>query len=396
MRRMTKLTALILLCTAVVFGLAPWFATSAALPDMVREGGISATRQALLSSMVQAGFVVGALATAITGLPDRFDPRRVMAIAAGLNACFTGGLLLAPLGGDLAITLRFLSGACFAGVYPVGMKMAVGWGLKDRGLLVGVVVGALTFGSSTPHLAAWLGGAEWRVVIGAAALASAFTGVMALFCGLGPHHARAPAFTARSIGLMWTDRRIRAATGGYLGHMWELYVMWGWIGAAAAAGYAMRMDQAAAVDFAAFTAFAAIAIGAVTCVIGGVLADRIGKAEVAGGAMVLSGVMAIAVALAHGGPVWLSFVLILIWGAFVVPDSPQFSALIADAAPPEVAGSLMAVQTALGFGLTIITVQAAPLLAEVVGWQWTLGVLALGPVFGVLALRPLFGAKRSA
>lgn len=387
---MSKLTALTLLCTAVVFGLAPWFATSAALPDMVREGGIGGTRQALLSSMVQAGFVVGALATAITGLPDRFDPRRVMAIAAGLNACFTGALLLAPLGGEAAITLRFLSGACFAGVYPVGMKMAVGWGLKDRGLLVGVVVGALTFGSSVPHLAAWLGGTDWRVVIGAAALASAFTGGMALFCGLGPHHARAPQFSARSIGLMWTDKRIRAATGGYLGHMWELYVMWGWIGSAAAAGYAMQMENEAAVEFAAFTAFAAIAIGAVTCVIGGVLADRIGKAEVAGGAMVISGAMAIAVALAHGGPAWLSFALILIWGAFVVPDSPQFSALIADAAPPEVAGSLMAVQTALGFGLTIITVQAAPLLAAVVGWQWTLGVLALGPVFGVWALRPLF------
>lgn len=391
---MTKLTALTLLCTAVVFGLAPWFATSAALSDMVREGMISPTRQALLSSMVQAGFVVGALGTAITGLPDRFDPRRVMAIAAFLNAAFTAGLLIAPLGGDAAITLRLLSGACFAGVYPVGMKMAVGWGLKDRGLLVGVVVGALTFGSSVPHLAAWLGGAEWRLVISAAALASAFTGVMALFCGLGPHHARAPQFSGRSIGLMWTDRRLRAATGGYLGHMWELYVMWGWIGAASAAGYAMRMDQAAAVEFAAFTAFAAIAIGAVTCVIGGVMADRIGKAEVAGGAMVISGIMAIAVALAHGGPVWISFILILIWGAFVVPDSPQFSALIADAAPPEVAGSLMAVQTALGFGLTIINVQAAPLLAGAIGWPWTLGVLALGPVFGVWALRPLFGRSK--
>ena len=393
---MTKLTALILLSLAVVFGLAPWFATSAALPDMVREGGISPTRQALLSSMVQAGFVIGALGTAITGLPDRFDPRRVMAIAAFLNACFTGALLLAPLGGDVAITLRFLSGACFAGVYPVGMKMAVGWGLKDRGLLVGVVVGALTFGSSVPHLAAWLGGAEWRFVIGAAALASAFTGVMALFCALGPHHARAPQFSARSIGLMWTDKRIRAATGGYLGHMWVLYVMWGWIGAASAAGYAMQMDTEAATKFAAFTAFAAIAIGAVTCVIGGVLADRIGKAEVAGGAMVISGAMAIAVALAHGGPVWLSFTLILIWGAFVVPDSPQFSALIADAAPAEIAGSLMAVQTALGFGLTIITVQAAPLLAGAIGWQWTLGVLALGPVFGIWALRPLFGRRGAA
>jgi len=46
------------------------------------------------------------------------------------------------------------------------------------------------------------------------------------------------------------------------------------------------------------------------------------------------------------------------------------------------------------FGLTIITVQAAPLLAGMIGWPWTLGVLALGPAFGVWALRPLLGRNR--
>lgn len=386
---MSKPAALFLLCLAVVAGMAPWFATAAALPDMAREAAIGPTRQALLSSAVQAGFVAGALVSAVLGLADRFDPRRVMALAALSNAAATGLLLVAPPGGDLAIALRLVTGAGFAGIYPVAMKVAVGWGLRDRGLLVGLLVGALTVGSATPHLAAWAGGADWRVVVGAMTAGSLLAAAMAPFLVLGPHHAQAPAFSARSIGLIWSDRRIRAATGGYLGHMWELYAMWGWVGAIAAAGYAARLDPPAAEALAALTAFLAIAIGGLFCAPAGWLADRIGKARVAGGALTLSGGAALAVAAAHGGPVWLSLALILVWGAAVIPDSAQFSALIADAAPPQAAGSLMTMQTALGFGLTILTVQLAPLAAEALGWRATLVLMALGPAFGVAALRPL-------
>ncbi|MEO0363341.1 MAG: MFS transporter, partial [Pseudomonadota bacterium] len=251
------------------------------------------------------------------------------------------------------------------------------------------LVGALTLGSGAPHLVAWAGGADWRLVIGAVAAASLAAGLAAPFLSLGPHHARSPAFSASALKLMWTDRRIRAATGGYLGHMWELYAMWGWIAAAAAAGYAAAMEPRAAELLAALTAFAAIAAGAVFCAPAGWLADRIGKARVSAGAMVLSGAAALAVASTHGGPVWLSFALIVLWGAMVIPDSAQFSALIADAAPPEAAGSLMTLQTALGFTLTIFTVQAAPLAAAALGWPATLALMALGPAFGVAALRPL-------
>ncbi len=388
---MSKSAAIAILCAVVVAGMSPWFATAAALPDMAREGAISPMRQALLTSGVQAGFVIGALVSAVLGLADRFDPRRLMACAALTNAAATTGLFIAPLGSDAAIALRVLTGAGFAGIYPPGMKIAVGWSVKDRGLLVGTLVAALTFGSGVPHLFAWIGGAEWRVVIAATALASFAAAAGTFLLQLGPHHARAPAFTARVIGLMWTDRRIRAATGGYLGHMWELYALWGWIGAASAAGYAARMEQGAAESLAALTAFLAIAIGATLCAPAGRIADRIGKAPVSAAAMLGSGSMAIAVALTFGGPAWLSFVLILLWGALVIPDSAQFSAMIADAAPPEAAGSLMTMQTALGFALTIFTVQATPIAAGWLGWPGALALMAIGPALGIAALRPVLG-----
>ncbi len=388
---MTKRTSLLLLCLVVIAGMSPWFATAAALPGMVAEGGFSATRQALLSSGVQGGFVIGALLSAALGLSDRFDPRRLIAACCLMNAAATAGLFLAPLGSDAAIALRVLTGAGFAGIYPPGMKIAVGWGQRDRGLLVGILIGALTFGSGAPHLVSWLGGADWRVVIAAMAVASLAAALAAPLVGLGPHHARSPKFDPAAIALMWTDRRIRAATGGYLGHMWELYAMWGWIGTVAAAGYALQMEAGAATRLAALTAFLAIAAGALTCAPAGWLADRFGKANVSAICLAASGTCAIAAALLHGGPVWLSLAIIILWGAAVIPDSAQFSAMIADAAPPEIAGSLMTMQTALGFTLTIITVQLTPLVAAGIGWPATLALMAVGPVVGIAALRPFLG-----
>jgi MFS family permease len=356
---------------------------------MVREVPITAARQAFLSSAVQAGFVAGALTFAIWGIADRFDPRRVFALCSFTAALINAALLVLPVGGDLAIAGRFATGALLAGVYPVGMKIAVGWGTADRGFLVGLLVGALTLGSASPHLAALLGGADWRSAVIATSAAAAAGGLMVLATGLGPHHARAAAFDPRAILIAWTDRRIRLAYAGYLGHMWELYAMWAWIGLAAAVSYSATMAADAAGDFAKLTAFLAIGLGGIASIVAGLVADRIGKAEIAIIAMAASGTAALATAASFGGPAWLTFVLILVWGTAIVPDSAQFSALVADAAPPTQAGSLLSLQTALGFTLTAFTVQLTPVLAERFGWPALMAGLAVGPAYGIVAMMRL-------
>src|SRR5262245_33017949 len=179
----SKRTSITLLVLAEIAGMSLWFASAAILPDMVRESGMSAARQAMLSSGVQLGFVVGALAVAASGLADRFDPRRVFVFSAILAAACNALLLIAPIGSGFAIGLRFLTGLLLAGVYPVGMKIAVGWGTKDRGLLVGLLVGALTIGSALPHLAAYLGGADWRAVIIATSLLAFVGGLLVMGTG---------------------------------------------------------------------------------------------------------------------------------------------------------------------------------------------------------------------
>jgi MFS family permease len=353
---------------------------------MLREVAVSPVRQAALASAVQGGFVIGAVGSAFFGLADRFDPRRVFAVSAVAAGVANALLLVAPVGSAGAIAARAVTGALLAGVYPVGMKIAAGWGQRDRGFLLGALVGALTLGSAAPHLLALLGGAAWRWTIASASGAAIGAGCLALLVGLGPYHARAARFDPRAITQVWTNRRVRLAYGGYLGHMWELYAMWAWIGAAMTASFAVSRATADAVWLGRVVAFCAIGVGGVSCAVAGKVADRIGRAELTLIAMAISGACAVASGLAFGGPVWLSFAIAVLWGASVVPDSAQFSALVADASPPALAGSFMTLQTALGFALTCVTVQVTPVLAGAVGWPWVLALLGAGPAFGIIAM----------
>lgn len=384
-----KLRSVAIVSVVQVLAMSLWFISAAVLPELTAEGGLSPGRAAALSSAVQLGFVAGALAFAAWGLADRFDPRRVLALCAGVAAAANLAFVFCPIGGAAQVALRALTGACLAGVYPVGMKIAVGWGARDRGLLIGLVVGAVTLGSATPHLLALAGGADWRVAVTTASALAVAGGGLVLLAGLGPGHARAATLDPGALALAWTDRRIRLAYLGYLGHMWELYAFWAWIGAASTVALGARGDPAQAAAAARILTFCAIALGGLACAPAGWFADRIGKARVARLAMLGSAVSALAAAAVFHGPAWLLALAVLAWGATIIPDSAQFSALVADAAPPERAGSLLTFQTALGFTLTFFTVQATPMAAAALGWPLTFAIMALGPLAGAEAMRRL-------
>ncbi len=384
-----KTRSILILVIAQVSALSLWFISSAVLPDMLRDFPISAGRQAALNSAVPAGFVVGALASALLGLSDRFDPRRLFFLCACIASLSGYALLVFEPGGNASIFMRFVTGAMLAGVYPVGMKIAVGWGKEDRGLLVGLLVGALTFGSASPHLVAWMGEADWQTTIKIVSSFTLLSALLILFSSLGPHHAKSPAFEMSSVTQAWTNKRVRYAYLGYFGHMWELYAMWAWIGVACYASYSLSMSESDAISFSKITAFLAIGLGGIACFFGGYWADIIGKARITIIAMAFSFTGAILTALTFGGPPWITFVAVVIWGIAIIPDSPQFSALVADGSPPEIAGSLMTFQTAIGFALTIFTVQITPYVVQWTSWPTVMIIMAIGPLFGIYFMRKL-------
>ncbi len=385
---LSKKPSIAILILSQIAVLAVWFSSAAVLTEMAAEAGLSTARLAWMSTATQVGFGVGALIYAAVGLADRYDPRIVFAASAVLSATANGLLLVVPIGGIEAVMLRALTGAFLAGVYPVGMKIAVGWAKEDRALMVGALVGALTLGSAVLHLIALLGGADWRVTIWVSTGAAVVGGLVILLISLGPYHAKAPRLDITAITLAWTDRKIRYAILGYIGHMWELYALWAWVGVIAAGAFTAA-GEASPGDLAKLTAFLAIALGGFACIPAGRWADRTGKARVAGLVLSSSGVLAIVAALSYGGPVWLMMAVLILWGILVIPDSALFSSLVADAAPPERAGSIMTLQNALGFLLTAFTVQLVPIAAGWVGWPVVLALMAVGPILGVAAMRAL-------
>ncbi|MFT5896356.1 MAG: MFS family permease [bacterium] len=389
-----KTTSIILLVLAEVAAMTLWFVSSATLVELGRQIDLSPVSSALLVSAVPAGFVFGAIYVAISGIADRLDPRRVFASSALLAALLNALQLVIEPGNEFSIVLRFLTGGCLAGVYPVGMKIAVGWGKEDRGWLVGLLVGGLTLGSASPHLLAWLGGSNWQLTTLLASILAMVAAVLVMFTALGPYHSSQPKMNPRLVILAWTDTKLRRAFIGYLGHMWELYALWAWIAPAAAASYLFQMPEERAVEWSKLTAFFAIASGALLCPFAGRLADRIGKAELTIVAMIVSACSAVLAAVVFAGSAPLMAAVFVLWGLSVIPDSAQFSALVADLAPTEMVGSLMSLQTALGFALTIFTVQLTPFVAERFGWPFLFCVLAAGPVVGCISMLGLTRPRR--
>ena len=382
-----KRSSIALIILSQVLALSVWFAGAAALPGLLAAAEIGRWAQAALTSAVQIGFVAGALASALTGLPDRVDPRRLFAAGAAVAGLANLAALATEPGSLAMIATRALAGGALAFVYPVGMKLAASWARGDAGLLVGLLVGALTLGSATPFLFA-LAGAEtgWRTPFLLSALWAAVAAGLILLASIGPALKAGAPFRPGAALLAWRDKALRYANLGYLGHMWELYAMWAWIGAFASAYWTARNAPASA---AALTAFAVVAIGAAGCLIAGWIADRHGRTTVTMAAMGVSGACALLAGALFNAPPWLMLTVLLVWGVAVIADSAQFSAAIAELAPPESAGSLLTLQTAMGFALTAIIVQALPLWIDFAGWAWGFAPLAIGPAFGVWAMARL-------
>lgn len=399
MANKSKTAALALLATTQVAVMSVWFATAAASPGLVAEFDLSPARLSLLVAAVSAGFAIGSLISAAAGLADRIDPRRFYAASAATAALANAGfIVLADPASPLALILRVVVGAAMAGVYPIGMKIAVSWADRDRGLLVGLLVGALTLGSASPHLFAVAGGVEWRLIMWLST-AAAFAGAIAiLFVRVGPGNAAATRFDPRFVLLAFRDRALRLANLGYLGHMWELYAVWGSIAAYLAASFAAG-NAGSDPKHASIAAFAVVGIGAFGALGGGYLADRIGRTATTMGALLVSGACCLLAGAVFGGPPGLVVAVCLVWGASVIADSAQFSATISELSPPGLTGTMLTVQTATGFALTLATVQLVPLLADRVGWNWAFAPLAIGPLVGAFAmwrLRRLPDARRLA
>jgi MFS family permease len=384
-----KARSLAVLAVCEVLGMSLWFSASAVLPTLKAQYAISGTQAAALSSSVALGFVAGTLLSAVLGLADRVEPRRFFTTSAIVGALATGATVLIDPTSFLFVILRFVVGASIAGIYPVGIRMAATWAAGDLGLLVGLLVAASTLGNGSAFLLAAFGDVDWRhAQIGAAALAVLGALLIHLF-EPGPSHRQATVFRARYVLDAWRQRPLRLANFGYYGHMWELYAMWAWVAAFAEASFRLSTPAIDAPFWAKLAAFATIGFGAIGCLAGGILADRWGRTGLTIGAMLLSGSCAILAGFLFGSPPWLIVAFCIVWGITAIADSAQFSASVVELSDPERVGTMVTVQTCVGFLLTMVSIHLVPPIDAALGWRWTFVFLAAGPFLGAAAMYAL-------
>lgn len=392
----TRWRVLTLLGIAELLGMSLWFAASAVSPQLRAMWGLTPAEVGWLTTIVQLGFVCGTAIVAVLNLADLIPAGRLFSASAFLGACANAAILAVP-GYGFALLTRFLTGFFLAGVYPPAMKMISTWFRAERGLAIGVIVGALTIGKATPYLVRAIPHVGLRPVVLTASVGAMVGGLLvALWYRDGPFPFTSRPFSWTQVGDVVRVREWRLATTSYLGHMFELYAFWTWIPAFLAASVAASAGgRFRAPRFISLLAFTTIAIGGIGSVWGGLFADKRGRERLVSISLFMSGGCCLLSGLLFGQPLWVLGALAMTWGFFVIADSAQFSALVTESVPTHAVGTALTVQTSLGFLLTMLPMQIVPLIAQRAGWRWGFAMLALGPIAGIAAIRRLARLRRS-
>ncbi|MFC3632056.1 MFS transporter [Paracoccus angustae] len=369
---------------AQLFGTSLWFSANSAADGLMRAWRVGAGEIGWLTNAVQAGFILGTLAMSLLGIADRFRASGIFVASAVAGALSNAGFAWLAQDVHSGAFFRFLVGLSLAGIYPIGMKLVVSWEPERTGQALALLVAMLTLGTALPHFLRFTGeDLPWQWIVTCSSLL-ALAGAWTIHrLGTGPHlpirpmtdgTARPSVLSAFGIG------QFRAAAIGYFGHMWELYAFWTVVPLlVASTGLADRFPAAGVAGL----SFAIIGAGTVGCLIGGALSRRIGSDRVALGALAVSGGCIGIFAL--GWPILPPAVLmgvLLIWGASVVADSPQFSALSARSCPKDMVGGALAIQNALGFAITIVSIAGVMALFERIG-PAAVWLLLPGPAAGL-------------
>lgn len=389
MRTLSPRRALALISFSVLLATSTWFSGTAAAPVLNRLWRLTEIQGSWLTISVQIGFILGTFCYAALNLPDVFSARTVFFVSASLGALFNAGFAVLSQDLETALVFRFLTGITLAGVYPVGMKLVAQWHRRGLGWSLGVMLAALTLGTAFPYLLFALKvSPNWRyLLLISSGLAFVGGGLVKFFLPKGPFLREPAPFEPRMMFRIFQYREFRLQALGYFGHMWELYAFWSLSAAFLTASF--HRTGSSLLESVPLLAFGAIGMGAVGCVSGGWMSRAWGETRVAQVSLLVSGVLCLASWwIFEQNGIFVAAAAIL-WGFFVISDSPQFSALAAKLCPSRYTGTALTVQNGIGFAITALAIQVTAWLGQTLGWKWAFLYLSLGPILGLVSLSRL-------
>ena len=367
-------------------GTSLWFAGNAVVNDLITELNLLPMFVGFITMAVQSGFIIGTLIFAFLNIADRFSPVRVFLFCA-LAGSLANLTTIWSTNFTEVMFARVFTGFFLAGIYPVGMKIASDWHRFGLGKALGYLVGALVIGTAFPHLLKFAGSDwPWRnVFIGTSTLASAGGLILFLTVKDGPFKKSSSGskFEYDALLKLFKIRNLRMAAFGYFGHMWELYTFWAFVPIM----LSFYLAQQDALDFSvSLWSFVIIAIGGISCAIGGHVSLKKSSKFVALVSLTGSGICCILVSLGFSLPPILFFGLMICWGIFVIPDSPQFSTLVAQSSKSSYVATALTIVNSLGFALTIFSIQLVNLMWSAYENPLVFLLMLPGPVFGWWAI----------
>lgn len=363
---------------AMTLGYMPWYNFSAVLKYLADEFQLSASDTGWILAAFQAGYVI---VVGFTGwLGDRLSLKKIVFWATLITGIFSTLFVWGAQGKDSIIALRLITGLSAGAIYVPAMALLSQWfSPRERAGALGALTGALVASYAGGYLIAGRLAAAygWRTGILWTSLPAILAAI--LIVGLvedapqeeeyeGGEKRKETQAPGRS--LAGTEREnaeiLEAPPGGYrgpvfitasyMGHMWELYAFWGWIGpflVSAALTVGMAPDEA--VKWGGTFAAAIILIGAPASWGWGIVADRKGRTW----AIMVASVLSVAAECFLGYLYGHSLAVLVLFGCWigfwVIADSPIYKAGLTEMVLPRIRSTSLGIQSVVGFFVTILS-----------------------------------------